>query len=84
MFAVQLGRPAKLCVCVCVRARVCVCVCVCWGGYMWKGEMGPRDHRLGAPDSGGGYLMANLVVVRGPYTKFLKALGRGPSSTSPA
>ena len=31
MFAVQLGRPAKLCVCVCVCARVCVCVCVCVG-----------------------------------------------------
>ena len=79
MFAVQLGRPTKQSVC------VCVCVCVyAGGGYTWKGEMGPRDHRLGAPDSGGGYLMANLVVVRSPYTKFLKALGRGPSSTSPA
>lgn len=76
MFAVQLGRPAKL--------SVCVYVCVyAGGGYTWKEEMGPGDHRLGAPDSGGGYLMANLVVVRGPITKFLKALGRGPSSTSP-
>ena len=77
MFAVQLGRPAKLSV------SVFVCVCMLRVGIHGR-ELGPRDHRLGAPDSGGGCLMANLVVLRGPYTKFLKALGRGPISTSPA